>query len=309
MSETPLTKTNMPPLKTPLIVSAALAVLSQLTQAQPTAHYVPGVEGIKGASLPPPGIYLRDYNVFYYADTLNDNGGNKIGAVDPKAFIYANVPRLLWITDAQVLGGFLGVDALLPFQYTDVDIKSPVGRFDSSTFGIGDFFIEGTWSKHIQHFDFSLAYGIWAPTGDSAPPPTTRAGLGYWTHMLTAGATWYIDADKKWAVSALNRYEFNMEKEDTETTPGQAYTLEWGVSRSLGKTVDVGAVGYYQQKVTTDSGPNSSGARDRVAAVGPELSVVCPKCELITSIRYLYEFMAESRFQGHTIALTLTKHF
>ena len=292
-----------------LIIGAAAAVLPQITEAQPTAHYVPGVEGILAASLPPPGFYLRDYNVFYYADALNDAGGNKIGAVDAKAFIYANVPRFLWITDAQVLGGFLGVDALLPLQYTDADIKTPLGPFNSSTFGIGDFFIEGTWSKHIQHFDFSLAYGIWTPTGDSAPAPTTRAGLGYWTHMLTAGATWYIDADKKWAVSALNRYEFNMEKEDTDITPGQAYTLEWGVNRALGKTVNVGAVGYYQQKVTTDSGDGSSSTRDRVGAAGPEVSVYCPKWELNTSLRYLYEFMAESRFQGHTIALTLTKHF
>ena len=260
----------MKPLTTTLVLAAAaVAVLPQTSQAQPTAHYVPGVEGIKGASLPPPGIYLRDYNVFYVADTVNDAGGNKIGAADPQALIYANVPRLLWITDQQLLGGFLGVDALLPLQYTDLEVNTPGGRFNSSTFGIGDFFAEGTWSKHIQHFDFSLAYGIWAPTGDSAPGLTTRAGLGYWTHMLTAGATWYIDADKKWAVSALNRYEFNHEKDDTDITPGQAYTLEWGVSRTLGQTVDLGVVGYYQQKVTTDSGTGSTDTRDRVAAVGP----------------------------------------
>ena len=32
----------------------ALVSLPLLLQAQPTAHYVPGVEGLKGASLPPP---------------------------------------------------------------------------------------------------------------------------------------------------------------------------------------------------------------------------------------------------------------
>lgn len=278
--------------------------------AQPTAHYVPGVEGLKGASLPPPGIYLRDYNIAYYADTVNDSGGNQGSGVDAKAFIYANVPRVLWITDVQVLGGYLGVDALLPLQYTDLDITAgPNTLIDHGTFGLGDLFAEGTWSKHIQKFDFSLAYGIWAPTGDSAPGLTTRAGLGYWTHMFTAGATWYVDSQKKWAVSALNRYEINQEKSDTDITPGQAYTLEWGVSYSITKTIDVGAAGYYQQQVTEDHGQSSSSERDRVAGAGPEVSMVYPPWALGLSLRYAYEFMAESRLQGHTVALTVTKKF
>jgi len=278
--------------------------------AQPTAHYVPGVEGLKGASLPPPGIYLRDYNVFYYADVINDSRGNEIPGVDAKGFIYANVPRLLWITDAELLGGYIGVDALLPLQYTDLDVKAgPNSLINEGTFGIGDFFAEATWSKHIQKFDFSLAYGIWAPTGDSSPGLTTRAGIGYWTHMFTAGATWYIDSQKKWAVSALNRYEINMEKADTDITLGQAYTLEWGVSYGISKTVDVGVAGYYQQQVTEDSGQGSNGERDRVAGVGPEVSVFYPQVTLGWSLRYAYEFLAESRLQGHTVALTITKRF
>ncbi len=50
----------------------------------------------------------------------NDANGNKVAGADPKAFIYANVPRLLWITDAKVLGGYLGLDALVPLQYTEL---------------------------------------------------------------------------------------------------------------------------------------------------------------------------------------------
>lgn len=292
-----------------LLLGTGVLALPALVQAQPTAHYVPGIEGIKAASLPPPGIYLRDYNVAYYADRVNDAHGNKIGAADPEAFIYANVPRLIWITDAQVLGGNLGVDALLPLQYTDLKVNTPGGRFDDSTFGIGDFFVEGTWSTHLKQFDFSLGYGIWAPTGDSAPGLTTRAGAGFWTHMFTAGATWFIDTDKKWAVTALNRYEINHEKDDTDITPGQAYTVEGGISYTLNKTIDIGAVGYYQQQVTEDSGRGSQPERDRVAGIGPEISVFYPRVTFGWSLRYAYEFMAESRLQGHTLALTLTKRF
>ena len=46
--------------------------------------------------------------------------------------------------------------------------------------------------------------------------------------MFTAGATYYVDTAKKRAISALNRYEINTEKKDTDIRPGQAYTLNMG---------------------------------------------------------------------------------
>jgi len=283
------------------VLAVGLAALPGLLQAQPSAHYVPGVEGIKAASLPPPGWYVRDYNVGYYSTRVNDASGNNASPPNFEAYTYANVPRVIWITDTKFLGGYVGVDALLPLLYQSLTVPG----YDHGTFGIGDFFAESTLSWHPKQFDFATAVGVWTPTGDSGTP--TRAGLGYWTPMLTAGATWYIDKEKTWAVSALNRYEFNTEQRDTHITPGEAYTLEWGVSKTLAKVVDLGVVGYYQQQVTTDSGTGASKDRDRVAAVGPEISVAFPKQMLFLSLRYDYEFMAESRAQGHTFALTLTK--
>ncbi len=296
-----------------LLVSAALLGGPAIVLAQPTAHYVPGVEGLKAASLPPPGIYLRDYNAFSYADHVNDAQGNKIDAADARAFIYANVPRLLWITDQKLLGGFIGVDALLPIAYTELkgNFPPPVGApFHDQTFGIGDFFAEVTWSTHLKQFDFSLGAGVWAPTGDFSETNPTRAGSGFWTEMLTAGATWYIDANKTWAISALNRYEFNQEQQDTDVTRGQAYTVEGGISYGVAKGIDVGAIGYYQQKVTGDSGPvDARKPHDRVAGVGPEVSAFFPDITLGLSLRYAYEFLAENRLQGHTVTLTVTKRF
>jgi hypothetical protein len=294
-----------------LSIGAALLVLPLKGQAQPSAHYCPGVEGIKGASLPPPGIYLRDYNVAYYSDQLNDPNGNSIGGLNTRAFVYANVPRVIWITDYQVLGGYLGVDGFVPMKYTSLRL----GGFDDRTFGIGDALAEGTWSKHWKQVDLALGYGVWAPTGDSSTGSganPTRAGLGYWTHMLTAGATWYPDAARKWSVSALNRYEINMEHDDY--TVGRAYTLEWGLSRTIVQNIDAGLAGYYQQKVTSDTGGIP---RDRVAGIGPEISAFFPKCALGVSLRYAYEFMAEGgsvtpangRLEGHTVTLTITKRF
>jgi hypothetical protein len=288
------------------LLTAALLAVPAALQAQPDAHYVPGIEGIKGSSLPPPGFYFKDYNAFYYSDQLNNGAGQNGGPPNFQAVTYANVPRAIWITGAKFLGGNVGVDALLPLTYQSVR----AGNFDSSTFGIGDFFAESTLSWHPQQFDLAAGAGLWMPSGDSAGPPTTRVGSGFWTPMLTLGATWYPDAAKTWAVSALSRYEFNTRDRDTQEKPGQAYTLEWAVSKSVTKTIDLGVVGYYQQRVTqsTGSAPGEF-PYSRVAAVGPEVSVVFPSQMLFVSLRYNYEFMADNRAQGHTVALTLTKGF
>jgi len=289
-----------------LLLAASFVTLPGVLQAQPSAQYVPGSEGIKGASLPPPGVYFRDYNYFYWAGQINDPSGQNRQIPNLDAFTYANIPRVIWITDTKFLGGYVGVDALLPL----VDQHLGFPGYSSTTFGIGDFFGEGTLSWHIKQFDFAVGSGVDAPTGDSPsqPGPTTTPGFGYWTFMQTAGATWYIDEEKTWSVSALNRYEFNTEQRDTHITYGDAYTLEWGVRKTVAKVFNLGPVGYYQQQVTANSGAAAS-SRNRVAAVGPEVSVAFPKQMFFVSLRYNYEFMAENRAQGNAVTLTLTKRF
>lgn len=282
-----------------LLLTTSLVALPLLLQAQPTAHYVPGFEGIKGASLPPPGVYVRDYNIAYHTTRVNDSNGKSVGPPDLDVFFYGNVPRVIWITETTFLGGFVGVDALLPIIYK----SATAGGGKSDSFGIGDFFAETTLSWHPKQFDLAVGCGVHMPTGDSDDP--TSPGLGFWTPMLTAGATWYIDEAKTWSLSALSRYEFNTEQRDSKVTTGQVYTLEWGLGKTIHQTIDLGVAGYFQQQVTDDSPATPN--LDRVASVGPEISVAFPKQMFFLSFRYLYEFMAQDRAQGHTFSLTLTK--
>ncbi len=286
---------------TSLLLAGALLALPGLLPAQ---HYVAGVEGIKGASIPPPGFYVRDYNVFYTAGRMNDGDGDKV-PMDFNAFVYANVIRGIWVADGKVLGGNFVMDALIPLQYTDIK----AGGFKDDNFGIGDIYVEpAALAWHGKQWDAALGYSFWAPTGEFDAMNPTKPGLGFWGHMLTFGGTYYFDTNKTWAVSLLNRYEFNMEQEDTDVTPGQTWTLEWGLSKSLKPTIDVGVVGYYQLQTTDNSGA-AGGNRPQRAGVGPEIVMLCPKLMLFTSLRYNYEFFAENRPQGHTIALTFTKRF
>jgi hypothetical protein len=281
----------------------ALLALPSVLQAQPTAHYPPGIHGINAGTLPPPGLYLRDYNLFYTSDHLNGPTGDRTGPANFDAFTYANIIRPIWITDVKILGGYLGADVVVPLVYRSLR----AGTFDDNSFNLGDFLAEATLSWHLKQFDFCIGAGEWMPTGESAPKPTTRAGLGFWTTMFTFGGTWFIDPDRTWSLSALNRYEINnTEQPDTHTTTGNAWTIEWGLGKAFNKSISAGVVGYYQAKVTGDTGMNPQ-PLNRVAAIGPEFDLGFPAQKLLLQLRYDYEFLSDNRAQGHTVSLVLTK--
>ncbi|MFA6173890.1 MAG: transporter [Kiritimatiellales bacterium] len=263
-------------------------------------HYPAGAEGIKGASLPPPGLYVRDYNMFYSADTFKD------GPPDFDIKAYINALRLIWMTDKKIFGAQYGMDVIVPLVYMD---WTAGGKSDHYS-GVGDIQLEPLLlSWQFKQFDLAAGYAVWVPTGDYEPARPDLVSKGFWSHMLTLGGTWYPDKEKTWAMSLLNRYEFCQEQEETHTDPGQVFTTEWGLSKSLRPGLDVGFIGYYQQQVTEDSGPVATDKLDRKIGAGPEISAFCPKLGLFASLRYAHEFAVVERPEGDLITLTLTKPF
>ncbi len=295
--------------KTSFVLAAGIFALAAQLHAQlPVgSHYPIGAEGLNGANLPPPGFYLRDYNYFYYAD--------KVDGLPLKMDIsaYVQAPRLVWITPWKILGANYGCDIIVPFAYQN--ITGQLGT--AGQFNLADIYAcPAVLSWHLKQFDFSAAYGVWAPSGnfDAGTPTAPLRGLdspgkGYWSHMFTLGGVWHPDEKKTWSLSLLNRYEISTEQDQTQITPGNMYSLEWGVGKSVAQGMDVGMVGYYQQETTEDSGPHAATALSHVVGLGPEVSVMWEKIGLISTLRYLYEADAKDRPQGHTVTLTLTKRF
>jgi len=293
--------------KTACVLATGIIALATQLQAQELplgSHYPIGAEGLKGAELPPPGFYVRDYNYFYYADTV-------VGLpAKMDLFVYCQAVKPVWISEYKILGAYWGMDAIIPFTY-----KNITGQLGSAgQFNLGDVYASPLLlSWHLKQFDFAAAYGIWAPSGnfDASTPLRDLAspGDGYWTHMITFGGVWYPDEKKTWAVSLLNRYEISTEQDHTDITPGNMYSLEWSLSKTVIHNVDVGLVGYYQQEVTQDSGTGAATALAHVVAVGPEVSVFWQSIGLFSSLRYEYEVNAKDRPQGQAVVLTLTKRF
>lgn len=287
-------------LEAALAAACLLATATSATALPPGSHYPAGAEGIKGASLPPPGLYFRDYTFFYRAQDLD---GGPPGDFSLSALI--NAPRLIWMSDLKLLGASYGMDLIVPFGYQRMKIDAFGSSQDDC--GIGDIQFEPLLlSWHGERFDAAAGYAVWAPTGKFEGDELVNLGKGFWTHMLTGGATWYLDAEKTLAISALCRYEISDEQEDTNIEPGDMFTLDFGISKTVSEGVDVGLAGYWQQEVTESSGMDS---RSQVFAVGPEVNIFWPKAVLFSSFRFLHEFSADYRPEGDQFVITLTKPF
>jgi len=93
-------------------MTAAIVMMGSAALAG-SGHYVSGAEGIKGATLPPEGVYWRMYNLLYTADDLRDKHGDEVDA-DFDVNVYALVNRLVYSSSIEILGANLVADICVP---------------------------------------------------------------------------------------------------------------------------------------------------------------------------------------------------
>ena len=284
--------------KLSVILTICACMLFSATAFAGHAHYVNGIEGVKGASVPPPGKYWRSYNVFYNANTMRNNNGDKSNFnVD----VFATVQRYIHTTNTKILGADLVVGAIVPLTYTHV-------KTGGTDFNLGDIFIEpAVLAWHGERSDSVLGIGVYLPTGKFNSNAMANAGKGYWTYMLTAGTTQYLSADKSWSFAILARYEFHSSQRNTDYRAGDDFHFEWGLGKKLNDTVELGLAGYCQWQVRKDKNGNYGNNKERVYAIGPEINLNIPKWKAAVNIRSLWEFGAKNTTEGTMSTLTFTK--
>jgi hypothetical protein len=295
-----------------ILFSLLLSLVSTKLYSQETAHYTPGVQGIKVGTLPPPGFYYIMHNVFYSADSYYDGDGNK-SDIDFDVNVFANVHRFLYVWEDVLLGANYGVHVLIPTTNTDISIGA-YGVNDSQ-YGIGDIVIEPillSWNK--PRYDISLALAAIAPVGSYDSTEAASPGKSFWTGMFTFGGTYYFDSQKSWHASILNRYEMHGEKKDFDVTPGDDLTFEWGIGKTfVSKQIwNVGVSGYSHWQLSEDKGSDvlyDASVKDKIFAVGPEVTCMFPKAKLNLELRSQFEFGAVDRSQGKKMCLSLFKAF
>ncbi len=273
--------------------------------AQAGGHYVPGVEGIQAASVPPPGDYYLGYMVHYNIDQLRAPGSSDAIPMDNKGTVNALANRYVKITNAQILGANYGYEVIVPIISKSLTFKA-AGVSETNS-GIGDVYLGPlVLGWHGANWDAVAAAGFWL---DNASSDTlSSAGNGYKSTMLTAGATYYFDTAKSWSGSALMRYEVNG-TDKFGNTPGSQVSIEWGIGKAIGP-VQVGVVGYDQMQVSNDTGGSNSYERH---AIGAEVVYPLMSVGVILKAAYYNEYSAKGgsgpQAQGSALRFTLVKAF
>ena len=266
--------------------------------------YANGAESFMAGALPPPGLYYLNYLTHYSADRLNDRHGDKV-PVDFKVNATANVSRLVYMTNQQILGGTYGVYGLIPLAHVSASLTTPAGHASSSEWGVGDLsFSPFLVAWHSKNWHSAAAIEFTAPTGRYDRHELGNIGRNYWSVQPVYAATWLGDSGIE--VSGKFMYDFNAENNDTDYRSGQEFHFDYGVGYHAGPwTLGVG--GYYYKQTTDDKQHGSKvgpdGNRGQVFAIGPALKYDFSKLSL--EARYQKEMDVENRPEGYKLWLKL----
>ena len=159
-------------MKTTRIASAAALALLVATGAHAEGHYVPGVEGMQGPSVPPPGVYYLGYLVNYNIDSLRAPGSSDAIPGRNKGSVTALANRLVWVTNHKFLGADYGIETIIPVMRTSLDFAN------SKDSGVGDVYVGPlVLGWHGPQWDAVAAAGMWLDTASTREPASPGKGF------------------------------------------------------------------------------------------------------------------------------------
>ncbi|MEA1927479.1 MAG: transporter, partial [Candidatus Auribacterota bacterium] len=253
-----------------------------------------GAEGYFAGALPPPGVHFINYLMYYQADELKDQDGDKF-PVDFQADVAAEVLRGIYISDIQILGGNLGWHLIVPLVYMKLDIK---GMVDESRASIGDIdFSPFLLGWHSELFHCVVGFDVIAPTGQYDEKHAVNIGCNHWTFEPALAVSMIHPSGLSASVKLM--YDIHTENDDTKLKTGDQFHLDYNAGYMIVDNFRVGVCGYYLIGVQEDEvdGSKMSDSEEQVLAVGPSaMYSFNPGLHLIAKVQF--ETLAENRPEG-----------
>jgi len=300
--------------RTLFIATAFFTLTAAQSWAGGAQHYPNGVEDFAVGALPPPGTYLVNYMILAQKNSLRDNSGNGLPA-DFNASVFAEVPRLIYVSPLKVLGANWAAQIFVPFYSADVTASStaiPPLNFDANDKGIGDIIF----SPLVFGWHFSpelhavLALDTWAPTGnyDAKNPATQILSKNHWTFEPVLAMSYLKEG---FDVSAKLMYDFHTKNTDTGTEPGQEFHLDWAVGYGLKNGLSGGVVGYNYWQTTDDevNGVTAKDSRSEVGGIGIGIKYWPKQGPFSMTFKQYWEYGASNIATGPQTQFKLTYAF
>ncbi len=294
-----------------LLVSA---VFSMLIAAQGWAgglpgsggHYPNGAEDFMVGALPPPGTYLINYMILAQKNSLSNKS---LPPNDFNASVFAEVPRLIYVSPYSLFGASLAAHIFVPFYSADVTLKSPVPapalNFDHNDKGLGDIiFSPLVFGWHFGpelHAVFAL--DMWAPTGnyDKTNAATQVLSKNHWTFEPVLAVSYLKEG---FDASIKLMYDFNTENDNYlhpsgvtgKLSPGQEFHFDWALGYSLKNGLTGGLVGYNYWQVTDDefNGAKDLNQKSQVGGIGVGLKYWPKMGPFSMTVKQYWEYNAKN---------------
>jgi hypothetical protein len=310
------------------VLACSFLVSAPSMLAQQKGQWVPGQFGLNAGAIPAPGISYGNLALNYSASQLNDSNGNRILTnvtgtygfwVDENIFYY--------VPNHKILGGYFM--PYLTLNYASGELVAAITGTNLSTgaggSGFADMFVEPVnlgW-HFAKRVDFVAGYAFTAPTGGYTAGASDNVGSGYWGNDITSGTTLYVTKNKGTTANLATDWEIHGQKTVSSTpsgqfskiTPGQAFTMEWGVGQALPLKKDMsmlaqlGLVAYDQFQVTSNGGnyliagfPVSASNVPYYSAhgIGAQGNFIMPAKNVVAFFKYYDEYSAKASPQGRT---------
>jgi hypothetical protein len=293
-----------------LLLAYALLWVGSPLFAQQKGQYVPGQYGLNAGVIPDPGFTYGNLALNYSAGQLNNSNGNALPGITGTYSFWVDENILYYVPKHKILGGYF-----VPFVVLAVANGSLVADLVGTNLsangggaGFADMYVQPVnlgW--HLKRADVMAGYGFTAPTGRFTAGANNNVGSGYWGNDLTTNTTAYLTKNKGTSANLATVWEFHGQKQGTRITPGQAFTIEWGLGQVLplkkdfSRLLQVGVIGYDQWQVSNNSGVTSVLPYYSSHAIGFQTNFILPAKALNFFFKYEGEYSAKARPQGRTI--------
>ncbi|MFJ3371571.1 transporter [Pseudomonas sp. NPDC086251] len=268
------------------------------------SSYPMGAENYMSGAMSPPGLYSQFYVGHYEADALRGNQGEKV-PVDFRVRANSVAPRLIWVTEQQVLGASLAFHAIVPL----VDLKVELNGQSQRKQGLGDIiFGPALGFHHSEKLHSIFALDFIAPSGEYDRGDLANIGRNYWV-VEPVVAVSYVDPNGL-NVDAKIMYDFNQRNDATDYRSGQELHVDYAVGWGLGNGWVVGVGGYMLHQTTDDrqDGERVEDNKGRAIAIGPSVKYTSDKGWFLTA-KWEQETQVRNRAEGNAYWMKLTIPF
>ncbi|MGH6683556.1 MAG: SphA family protein [Pseudolabrys sp.] len=181
------------------------------------------------------------------------------------------------------------------------------GSISDSRGGIADLYPLASlrWNQGVNNFMTYLTGDI--PVGTYNSSRLANFGIGHGAIDGGVGYT-YFNPQTGHEFSVVTGLTYNLENTDTNYRNGIDWHVDWGLSQFLSKQFFIGAVGYFYDQLTADSGAPAilGDNKSRVAGIGPQIGYLFPVGNMqgYLNLKGYKEFAAENRPDGWNVWLT-----